>query len=62
MYPLSVGPIAYAVERGWILQATAEAYTQPIELADEAAEAIGNAYQDYVNCCEDVGERHSTSH
>lgn len=60
-YPISVGPIAYAVERGWILQSTAETYVKPIEAADDAAEAIGNAYQAYVNWCEDVGYRHAAS-
>ena len=60
-YLLSVGPIAYATERGWITQATAEAYARPIEVADDAAEAIGDAYQAYVNWCEDVGDRHARS-
>ncbi len=60
-YPLSVGPIAYAMERGWISQATAEAYAHPIEIADDAAEAVGDAYQAYVNWCEDVGDRDAST-
>ena len=57
-YPLSVGPVAYVMQRGWITQATAEAYVWPIEAADDAAEAVGDAYQAYVNWFEDVGDRH----
>ncbi len=58
-YPLSVGPAAYATQRGWITQATAEAYAWPIEAADDAAEAVGDAYQAYVDWFEDVGDRHA---
>ncbi len=58
-YPLSVGPVAYVMERGWISQATAEAYARPIEVADDAMEAVGDAYQAYVNWCEDIGDRHA---
>lgn len=60
-YPLSVGPVAYVMERGWITQATAEAYARPIEAADDAAETVGDAYQAYVNWFEDVGDRHPAS-
>ena len=60
-YPLSVGPVAYTMERGWIAEATAEAYARPIEVADDAAEAVGDAYQAYVNWFEDIGDRHAAS-
>ena len=60
-YPLSVGPVAYVMERGWISEATAEAYVWPIEVADDAAEAVGDAYVAYVNWFEDVGDRHARS-
>lgn len=67
-YPTSVGPLAYAVERGWIPIAVAETYWVPLARLPDAAERLNtwcddrvsqawNRYEDYLEWCRRLGER-----
>jgi len=60
-YLLSVGPVAYAHARGWLSRGAVEVYVLPIEGVYELGDLLADLYDDYIDACEDAGERHAAS-
>jgi len=64
-YPLSMGPVAYCVGRGWVADATVEPFYSPIGRLFEALEAAPQLafewFTSYLDWCLETGERHAAS-
>lgn len=59
IYPASVGPALYLNARGWLPTMIAHGYVWPMEEVYELVDDVGDLYEDYVEWCEDAGERHA---
>lgn len=61
VYPLSIGPALYAHARGWLPTTVAHGYIWPMEGIYELVDAVGDGYENYIDECEDAGERHAAA-